>query len=129
VNRDTADPTASKDSQAQHPIAMSWRSTLSEVVARIAAQDYFIQGIASVDSVPAGTAAQIRDNVAGYGETVVKLPEESWATSVAQWMGDSWEVLVDLWTEESGRSDLVLSVRVFETEVGFRFQVSGVYVP
>jgi len=38
---------------------MSWRSTLSEVVARIAAQDYFIQGIASVDSVPAGTAAQI----------------------------------------------------------------------
>ena len=77
MNRDTADLTANKDSQAQHPIATSWRSTLSEVVARLAEQDYYIQGIASVDSVPAGTAAQMKDNVAGYGETVVKLPEES----------------------------------------------------
>lgn len=38
-------------------------------------------------------------------------------------------VLVALWTVESERSDMVLSVRVFEYCDGFRFDIGGIYVP
>jgi len=44
-------------------------------------------------------------------------------------MGTHWEVLVDLWTVESGKSDLVLDARVFEQETGFRIEIHSVYVP
>lgn len=50
-------------------------------------------------------------------------------SSVSQWMGTHWEVLVDLWTIESGRSDLVLTVFVLETTDGFRFEIDSVHVP
>jgi len=62
-------------------------------------------------------------------ETLAELPDETWATSVSQWMGTHWEVLVDLWTVESGKSDLVLDARVFEQETGFRIEIHSVYVP
>ena len=47
----------------------------------------------------------------------------------AQWMGTHWEVLVDLWTKEEGRSDLVLHVKVVEDGASPRFTVHLVYVP
>ena len=50
-------------------------------------------------------------------------------TSVAQWMGTHWEVLVDLWTAEEGPSDLVLGGTVVETSAGPRFTIDMVYVP
>ena len=53
----------------------------------------------------------------------------SWQSSLCQWMGDSWDVLVDLWTAESGPSDLVLFVRVTESGSSYRFEVRGVWVP
>ncbi|MDG4827327.1 hypothetical protein O7635_36250 [Asanoa sp. WMMD1127] len=65
-----------------------------------------------------------------YGDvTLVPLPEESWDTSVSLWHGDRWSCLVDLWTEQEGRSDLVLDVDVFEHGPGHRFVVQLVYVP
>ena len=67
--------------------------------------------------------------LADYGETLIDLPDETWETSVSQWMGPHWDVLVDLWTAESGRSDLVLHVQVFETRSGFRVEIHAVYVP
>jgi hypothetical protein len=44
------------------------------------------------------------------------------------WMGGDWECLVDLWTA-SGRSDLVLDLRVREDSGNFRYAVHLVYVP
>lgn len=64
-----------------------------------------------------------------YGDvTLTSLPDASWDTSVALWFGDRWRCLVDLWTEEEGRSDLVLDVDVFENGPGYRFSVNLVYV-
>lgn len=77
----------------------------------------------------ASDAEHIRSYIAEYGETLTELPEESWETSVAQWMDGHWEVLVDLWTVEAGASDLVLSARVFEEGTGVRIEVHMVYVP
>ena len=123
---DTLD--ARKDRHSHISIPAAWRPTLRDIVARLVRQDYSIEGIPSVE-VSEGMAAQMEEYVADYGETLLELPDESWASSVAQWTGVYWDTVVDLWTAESGKSDLVLSVRVFEEGDGFRFEVDGVFVP
>ena len=55
--------------------------------------------------------------------------DKTWRTSVSQWMGTYWDTVIDLWTAESGKSDLILSVRVHEAVDGYRFAVNGLYVP
>ena len=45
---------------------------------------------------------------------------------MSQWMEGFWEILVDLWTAESGASDMVLHAEVFEAKDGFRFKVHAV---
>jgi hypothetical protein len=71
-----------------------------------------------VAPVSAETAKQIREYLEDYGATLVALDPDTWESSVSLWMGDKWEVLVDLWTEEEGRSDLVLHLYVREDGSG-----------
>lgn len=119
-----------KDPHASHPIASAWRPTLREIVKALAHGDYMVaRGIPSVAPPSQATANQIRDYVRDYGETLAELPDEAWGTSVSQWMESHWDVLVDLWTVESGPSDLVLSARIFEHAGGFRFEIDSVHVP
>lgn len=87
------------------------------------------RGIPSVASPSKATADQIRTYIADFGGTLAELPDEAWGSSVSQWMETHWEVLVDLWTVESGKSDLVLYLRVFEAGTGFRFEIDSLHVP
>jgi hypothetical protein len=121
---------AVRDENAAHPVASAWRPTLCEIVKAFVRRDYALrQRIPAVAPVSAETARQIEQYVSVYGETLCELPEEAWTTSVAQWMGSHWDVLVDLWTVESGRSDMVLDARVSETDDGFSVEIQLVYVP
>lgn len=127
---DPDNPPAVKDPDAAHPIAGAWRPMLHEVVRRFVEGDYPLsQAVPGVEPVSAATAEQIRDYLASYGATLVDLPDDTWQTSVAQWMETHWEVLVDLWTAEEGRSDLVLQGTVVETSAGPRLTIHMVYVP
>ena len=124
------DPPAVKDPDAAHPIAGAWRAMLRDVVRCFARGDYRLeQGVPGVDAVSAATAEQVRAYLADFGGTLVELPDETWQTSVAQWMGTHWEVLVDLQTAEEGRSDLALAGEIRETSAGPRLRISMVYVP
>lgn len=87
------------------------------------------RGVPAVSPVPDDVARQMRTYVEDHGETLTELIDDTWETSVAQWMGSFWDVLVDLRTVESGPSDLVLAVRVFEGDAGFRFEIGPIYVP
>lgn len=119
-----------KDEDRSHPVPTAWRAPLRDVVNAFARGDYALaRGIPSVAPVSKALAKQVPAALAGYGETLANLPDQTWRTSVAQWMGTHWEVLVDLWTVESGASDLVLDARVFEAKQGFRIQLHLVYVP
>jgi hypothetical protein len=121
---------AVKDPNKAHPIAGAWRPMLCEVVRRFVQEDYHLaRGVRGVEPVSAATAEQVRNSLAEYGCTLIDLPEETWQTSVAQWMGTHWEIVVDLWTAEEGRSDLVLAGDVAEISAGPRFTVRMVYVP
>jgi hypothetical protein len=119
-----------KDESAAHPVASAWRPIFQEVINAFAEEDYALsRKIPSVATVNKKTAAQIKAYLVEYGETLAKLPEAAWKSSVAQWMGTHWDVLVDLHTIESGESDLVLSARVFEDKKGYRIEIDSVHVP
>jgi hypothetical protein len=123
-------PVAVKDEDAAHPVAALWRPMLCEVVRAFVQGEYQLsRAVPHVEPLTPLKAARIQANIAEYGNTLCELPEETWNTSVAQWMGDYWEVLVDLWTKEEGRSDLVLHVFVTENQGAPRFEVHLVYVP
>jgi len=121
---------ARKDPEREHPVATLWRPVFREVVRAFVAGDFRLRtALAQGLEIDDKTAAHAARYVAQYGETLVELPDETWKSSVAQWSEGYWDVLVDLWTVESGRSDLALSVRVFEAGEGFRFRIVGVWVP
>jgi hypothetical protein len=112
------------------PIPEVWRPTLREIVKSFAEGDFLLnRTIAMVSPVAVKTAHHIENSVADYGETLIELPEKTWRSSQYYWTATHWEVLVDLWTAEAGRSDLVLFVDVYEVEAAFCFQVYLVYVP
>ena len=114
----------------EHPVLSVWRPVFCEVVRAFVERDYRLgAGIPGVAPVAPDTAEQIEEYIRAYAEVLVPLPEATWETSVSIWMGDHWDVLVDLWTEREGRSDMVLAAQVSETASGFAFQVNLVYVP
>ena len=119
-----------KDGNAEHPVADVWRPVIREIVKALVDGDYSrIGGIPSVAPPEKKTVDQIREYIEDFGETLVELPDDTWSSSVSQWMGTYWAVLVDLWTLESGGSDLALSLRVYEAGAGFRLEITSVHVP
>jgi len=85
--------------------------------------------VAGVEPVSTDDAQHIRESIEGYGATLIELPDDAWRTSVAQWYGSHWDILVDLWTAEEGCSDLVLQGRVCESNGDISFRIHLVYVP
>ena len=126
-----------KDVNAELPVALIWRPVLQAIVAALVRGDYALaQRPLGVAAVSTSTSAHIANCVADYGETLAELTPDTWRTSISQWNRTYWEVLVDLQTVESGRSDLVLHVHVFEvgqqeprTEPQYRFEIYLVFVP
>jgi hypothetical protein len=121
-----------KDPDRSHVVPLCWRSTIRDIVEALVAGDYELKaGVTSASPIPPVIAEQIRSQIADYGELLSELPqgEEAWERSAAQWMDGHWEVLLDLWTAESGHSDLALSLRVFETGTSYRFEIDSVHVP
>ncbi|WP_333663911.1 DUF7668 domain-containing protein [Acinetobacter sp.] len=107
-----------------------WRETLIRIVEAFKNNDLSaISRIEGVQNIELEYLHEIAENVTDYGETLVSLPDETWETSQALWMGFRWDVIVDLFTEQEGRSDLILFIRVFETKGTFEFSILDIYVP
>ena len=116
--------------EEEEPVPEVWHSTFEAIVLQFVRGNYAISNqISGVAPVPSETTQQISKYIEDYGATLVPLPKEAWATSVSIWYGNHWSVLVDLFTEEEGASDLVLSTNVTETPRGYRFEIYMVYVP
>jgi hypothetical protein len=128
-NEHTAVP-VTKDPENEGSIPSTWRPTLQSIVDAFVRHDYCLaDGVAGVALVSKETATQIRTYIQEYGAKLVSLPQGSWAASVCIWMGDHWDALIDLWTEEEGSSDLVLQVHVSEVDSEFLVTIYMVYVP
>jgi hypothetical protein len=128
--KNPAEVVAVKDETEQQPIPTTWRPVLTRVVLAFKNGDYGLKtGVPGVEPPSIETAEHIRASIACYGTTLVELPEESWESSVCIWYGTHWDALIDLWTEEEGRSDLVLSARIAEDSNGYSFKIHMVYLP
>jgi len=119
-----------KDEHNQSPVPSSWRNTLSDIVEAFKEGDFSLtRKVTGVRPISEKRATKIAGSIKSYGAQLTSLPEDSWQTSVCQWMGDYWDVMVDLYTVEEGASDLVLQVRVYEEGPTYAFDVHFVYVP
>lgn len=115
---------------AQGLVPSEWRGTFSAIVASFIDGDFTLtRGIEGVRPITIEDAVAIETNISEYGGRLVALPDDTWQSSVCQWMDEYWEVLVDLYTQEEGRSDLVLHARVYEDSAAYRFDIDSVYVP
>ena len=127
---ETNESAPQKDEEAQHPVPDVWRGVLREVVRRLVAADFALRTpVVGVAPVSSETANQMQRYVADYGAALVDLPEEPWDTSVSQWYGSHWDVLVDLWTSDEGRSDLVLFCNVRQCDAGYIITLESIHVP
>jgi len=121
---------AVKDEDAERPIPTVWRDIIKDIVSAFVQKDYELKSkLDFVESISKSDAAYIENNIDAYGATLVALSDETWNSSVCIWMGDCWDVIVDLWTAEEGRSDLVLRLKVTESKSDFIFKIYMVYVP
>ena len=113
----------------EQPVPVGWRPVFEQIVHAFVAGDYALAGgVDSVEPVPPETARRIAECIDDYGATLVDLSEETWDSSIAQWTGRHWDVLVDLRTAEEGRSDMSLVADVHENGTGYRIEVEGVWV-
>ncbi|WP_172572425.1 DUF7668 domain-containing protein [Vibrio vulnificus] len=116
--------------EVQRPIPTVWRQTFCQIVSSFVDHDYLLnRSIEGLVPVAQDIADQIEIYVKDYDENLVALPEQTWDSSVCMWMGTHWDVLIDLWTETEGLSDLVLQAKVFESKDGYKYQIEMVYVP
>jgi hypothetical protein len=121
---------AVKDESGERPIPTIWRPVFRDVVSALVRHDYRLSaGVPKVLPVSAATADHMASYIRAYGQTLVELPEQTWDSSVCIWMGKRWDVLVDLWTQSEGRSDLVLAAQVLESGPDFVVDIGMVYVP
>ncbi|KAF0174196.1 MAG: hypothetical protein FD124_1423 [Alphaproteobacteria bacterium] len=114
-----------KDADASHPVPTIWRSSLTHLVEMVAGM------LPSEEPGPFAMDDLIRwrSNISRYGASIGGVPDESWETSVVQWMDGYWDVLVDLFSADGQRTDLVMSVQIFESESGYEFKVDSIHVP
>jgi hypothetical protein len=119
-----------KDEDNQTAVPSEWRNTFKSIVGALKQGDFKLDVRPSgVLPISAKDAARITGNIQDYGDQLTELSEDTWTTSVCQWMLDYWEVYIDLFTVEEGASDLVLAVRVFEEGAAYIFEVESVHVP
>lgn len=116
-----------KDGRGQRPVPNEWRPTIRAIVHALLSTDDTAISIPNVLPVPSEQRVRMSGNINDYGANLIELPEETWETSVCQWMGAY--ALIDLFTLEEGRSDLALSVRVKDVDGQYRFEVMSIHVP
>lgn len=119
-----------KNEEEELPIPHAWRPIFKSIVSAFVKQDYSLSsGVKNVNTVSKDTAKQIEEYIEEYGEDLIELPEETWDTSVYICYGDYWNVLIDLWTEEEGRSDLVIKAEVRQKNDEYVVEIRVVCVP
>lgn len=119
------------DSEFQSPIPSIWRECIIQIIEAFKDKDFGrLNTLPSVQCIDLAYAAEIAENIDAYGAHLISLAEESWHTSVCIYMkNESWKAIIDLFTVEEGRSDLIIDLFIFKKENQFIFQINNIYVP
>lgn len=124
------DMSIKKDETDEHPIPVVWRAALKQVA------DLLVRGdqpatvapliVATLDS---DTNEISHQNIAVYPDALGPLADKAWDTSVYIWMGDHWDILIDLTAANGETSDLVLHAKIRESGEQFTIEPGPIYVP
>ena len=119
------------DSEFQSPIPSIWRDCIIQIVEAFKDKDFGrLNTLPSVQCIDLAYASEIAENIDAYGAHLMSLAEEAWHTSVCLYMeSESWQAIIDLFTVEEGRSDLILDLFIVKKENQFIFQINNIYVP
>ena len=119
------------DSEFQSPIPNIWRDCIIQIIEAFKDKDFGrLNTLPSVQCIDLAYASEIAENIDAYGAHLISLAEESWHTSVCIYMeNESWKAIIDLFTVEEGRSDLIIDLFIFKKENQFIFQINNIYVP
>ncbi len=79
------------------------------------------------------TAEEVRQIVVDYGRTLVKPPADAYQSLDAVRINDpsreAWSVWVPLWTQEEGRSDLTLMLKIVREGDRIRIELDDLHLP
>jgi len=121
--------TVLKDTEQPISVPEEWRSTFTAIVQALVEGNYKLINVAdSVQRLNAADAQYIHDYLRTHDCQLLPLPDATWEHSVYRWYQGFWDVWVNLYTVEAGRSDLILLTRVFEVKNEFKFAVQVVFV-
>lgn len=118
-----------KCEQNQQLIPNVWHGNILAIAEAIRNKDITkLNGINDVKPLSEEEMIRIQNNILDYGCQLDYLPDDTWNSSVCQWILGYWDVIVDLYTVEEGLSDLALSLRVYESGARYNFEVMSVHV-
>lgn len=119
-----------KDLEKEHPIPDLWKDSIARVVKEISTGNFELTDVGKNVSLQSTDLVTTNcNNVRDYGCTLIPLLEQTWESSRTQWMGEYWEITIDLCTAEEGVSDLILTGRVYSSTSGFLYEAGLIYVP
>ncbi len=106
------------------------RNATRDVVQRLVLGDY--EGLARQTGRQRLSADQIRRAITEYGGHLQMPPARVFdmldVIEIADSNPRAWSVRCDLWTQEAGRSDLSLELRLIESEGNLRVEIDGLHV-
>lgn len=118
-----------KDGDRELPVPTEWRSKIAEIVSVVGSvSSVDAESITSLERISSDVKRSIVANLTDYGCAIDPVSSATWTTSICRWMGGYWQVLVDLFSGGE-QVDLVLFLRVTETEGAHQFCVESIHVP
>ena len=113
-------------------MASELRQPVGTVITHLVAGDY--SGLESLTRGRRLSAEEMKTAVDDYGRRLVPPPESAFesdldAIPIQDADPSAWSVVMTLWTEEEGRSDLSIVLTVTQLEYGFDVTLDGIVVP
>ena len=116
-----------KNEDRELPIPTAWREKISEIVQLVPFKGKSIN-LPYLSPISSDDATRIFRTISSYGGPIDSVSFLTWETSIYLWMDGYWDVLVDL-SSGGSRIDLVLFLKVTESDGDYKFHVESVHVP
>ncbi len=119
-----------KDVDHERPIPAIWRQTILALGDCLKNNDYgFETAPKNVNRLDPASTKISKYQIEIYNCGNVTIDDLSWESSIYIWMGNQWELIIDLIDENGSLTDLVLKLVVKENGKGYIFLPDFIHVP
>lgn len=112
------------------PVPTLWRDAIKKLAdSFVLNEPYISTEEILVKSIDRETSEINSSNIKDYPDAIGPLRPVTWDSSIYMWMGNEWEILIDLSTAEGKTSDLVMHLKIKESVEGYIIEPGLIYVP